>query len=336
MRVVVTGTGGASGYAVALQAEQFGYDVLWADADPLCPALLANSGRAQLLPPASEGIAYLEALAKAAKSFDATYVSFNTDAEIRYAAGVVDALSALGLSSWIPSERTVRLSSDKAKFADYLSRTPRFRTPKSFSTSDLEADFPATGLFVKRRSGSGGSDSMVCFRRQELAAWLYRNPDGLIQEVLTGQEFSADCLYTGSDMPLVVLRRRLRVRSGMSTVTETFHDPLLEDLIADLVQELQVVGPSCVQGFVQSDGVVFTEINVRFGGGCAAAFWGTTHLVELYLALLTTEERRLPDGLRSRTFSKTTIVRPFSYVTLRGAAATDGFATLKEVANGGN
>jgi carbamoyl-phosphate synthase large subunit len=236
---------------------------------------------------------------------------------------VVDTLTALGLSPWIPSQRTVQLCSDKAKFADYLSRSSRFRAPRSFSVNELEADFPATGVFVKKRSGSGGSDSMVCFRRQELDAWLYRNPDGLIQEVLTGQEFSADCLYTGSDLPLVVLRRRLRIRSGMSTVTETFHDPLLEHLIADLVQELQVVGPSCVQGFVQSDGVIFTEVNVRFGGGCAAAFWGTTHLVEQYLTLLTTGERRLPDGLRSRTFSKTTLVRLLSYVTLRGAAETD-------------
>jgi carbamoyl-phosphate synthase large subunit len=319
MRIIVTGTGGASGYAVALQAEQLGYEVLWADADPLCPALLANSRRAQLLPPASEGVVYLEALAKAAKSFGATCISFNTDAEVRYAAGEVNALTELDLSHWVPSMRTVQLCSDKAEFANYLSKNPRFRTPISFSVNELEeADFPATGVFVKRRSGSGGVDSMICSRRHELDAWLYRNSDGLIQEVLTGQEFSADCLYTGLDLPLVVARRRLKTRSGMSIVTETFHDAPLEHLIADLVQELQVVGPSCVQGFLQPDGVVFTEINVRFGGGCPAAFWGATHLVEQYLALLTTGERRLPDGLRGRrTFGKTTLVRVPGYLILQ-------------------
>src|SRR6266566_6933507 len=243
MRIVVTGTGGASGYAVALQAEQLGYEVLWADADALCPALLANSDRAQLLPPASEGVAYLEALAKAAKSFGTNCVSFNTDAEVRYAASEVDSLTELGLSQWIPSVRTVQICSDKAEFTNYLSQNTRFRTPRSFSASDLEAGFPSAGVFVKKRAGSGGVDSMVCSSRQELDAWLYRNSDGLIQEVLRGQEFSADCLYTGSDLPLVVARKRLRTRSGMSTVTETFHDPLLEHLIADLVQELQVVGP---------------------------------------------------------------------------------------------
>lgn len=331
MRIIVTGTGGASGYAVALQAEQLGYEVLWADADPLCPAMLANSRRAQLLPPASEGVAYLEALAKAARNFGATCVSFNTDAEVRYAAGEAEALSELGLSQWIPSMRTVRLCSDKAEFADHLRQDPRFRTPISLSVSDLEADFPAAGVFVKKRSGSGGADSMVCSCRQELDVWLARNPDGLLQEVLTGQEFSADCLYTGSDLPLVVARRRLRTRSGMSTVTETFHDPVLERLIADLVQELQVVGPSCVQGFLQPDGVVFTEINVRFGGGCAAAFWGATHLVEQYLALLTTGERKLPEGLHGRRmFSATTLVRVPGYVTLQARLEAGELSALKE------
>jgi carbamoyl-phosphate synthase large subunit len=331
MRMMVTGTGGASGYAVALQAEQLGYEVLWADADPLCPALLANSRQAQLLPLASEGAAYLEALAKAARSFGATCVSFNTDAEVRYAAGEADTLNDLGLSHWVPSARTVQLCSDKAEFANYLSKKSRFRTPMSFSANELEAGFPADGVFVKRRSGSGGADSMVCSRRHEVHAWLHRNPDGLIQEVLSGQEFSADCLYTGSDLPLVVARRRLRTRSGMSVVTEAFHNVPLEHLVADLVQELEVVGPSCVQGFLQPDGVVFTEINVRFGGGCAAAFWGTTHLVDQYLALLATGKRTLPDGLPAAgMFRKTTLVRVPSYLILPAAPEAAKLTALEE------
>ncbi|MGW2959449.1 ATP-grasp domain-containing protein [Streptomyces sp. NPDC001220] len=337
MRIVVTGTGGASGYAVALQAEQLGYEVLWADADPLCPALLANSHRAHLLPLASEGGAYLEALAKAAKGFGADCVSFNTDAEVRYAASEVDMLTELGLTQWVPSPETVRVCSDKAEFASRLSRDSRFRTPVSFSADDLRAGLlPAAGVFVKTRSGSGGADSMVCSSRPELDAWLARNPDGLIQEVLAGQEFSADCLYTGgSDLPLVVTRRRLRTRAGMSTVTETFCHPELEQLIAGLLQELQVVGPSCVQGFLQPDGIVFTEINVRFGGGCAAAFWGTTHLVEQYLALLTTGERRLPEGLHGRrVFTTTRLVRVPSYETIQVRPETEEFTALMEPRTG--
>jgi hypothetical protein len=101
-------------------------------------------------------------------------------------------------------------------------------------------------------------------------------------------------------------------------VTETFHDPVLEDLVSALVRELRVVGPSCVQGFLQPGGVVFTEINVRFGGGCAAAFWGRTHLVEQYLSLLTSGSRTLPDRIaEEREFSRTTLVRTPGYLTLQ-------------------
>lgn len=182
MRIVVTGTGGASGYAVALQAERLGYEVLWTDADPLCPSLLANSHRARLLPPASEGDAYLEALAKAAKDFGTDCVSFNTDAEVRYAADEVEALDELGLTQWIPSSETVRVCSDKAEFASRLSLDSRFRTPVSFSPADVRPHpLPAPGVFVKTRSGSGGADAMVCSNRPELDAWLARNPDGLVQ-----------------------------------------------------------------------------------------------------------------------------------------------------------
>jgi carbamoyl-phosphate synthase large subunit len=332
MRIIVTGTGGASGYAVALQAEQLGYEVLWADADPLCPALLANAHRARLLPLASEGGIYLEALVKAAKEFGADCVSFNTDAEVRYAASEVDTLSEWGLTQWIPSPETVRVCSDKAEFASRLSLDSRFRTPVSFSADDRRTGLlPAAGVFVKTRSGSGGADSMVCSTPQELDAWTARNPDGLVQEVLTGQEFSADCLYTGSDLPLVVARRRLRTRSGMSTVSETFHDAELERLVAELLRELQVVGPSCVQGFLQPDGIVFTEINVRFGGGCAAAFWGSTHLVEQYLALLTSGARKLPEGLHERRdFTTTTLVRVPSYETFHVRPEAEEFTDLME------
>ncbi|MFE0774887.1 ATP-grasp domain-containing protein [Streptomyces sp. NPDC058861] len=325
MRIVVTGTGGASGYAVAVQAERLGYEVLRADADPLCPALLTRPHRARLLPPASEGAGYLEALAKAAREFGAEAVSFNTDAEVRYAAGEADALGELGLAHWIPSYETVRVCSDKAAFARRLSTDARFRTPVSFSARDLpEGLLPAPSVFVKTRTGSGGADAGICSGRPELDAWLARHPDGLIQEVLTGQEFSADCLYTGTDRPLVVARRRLRTRAGASTVTETFHAPEVEDLVADLVEELRVVGPSCVQGFLQPDGVVLTEVNVRFGGGCAAAVWGATHLVEQYLALLSSGGRRLPAGTReARGPGTTTLVRVPGFVTLRNTGPTE-------------
>jgi hypothetical protein len=105
----------------------------------------------------------------------------------------------------------------------------------------------------------------------------------------------------------------------MSTVTETFRDDHLETSVADLVRELNVIGPSCVQGFLQPDAVCFTEVNVRFGGGCAAAAWGSTHLVEIYLRMLTTGAREIPDGVpKRRPPTDVTLIRPHSYFTLSG------------------
>lgn len=317
MRIIVTGTGGASGYAVALQAEQYGYDVLWADADPLCPALLMRPDRAWLLPLASERAGYLKAVTEAAETFGTSVISFNTDAEVWYAASDAEAFARAGLTSWTPGYSAVSTCLDKLSFATRVTDLGEFRAPAIRSYDALCRDFPGAGVFVKRRTGSGGTDAMLCTSRLELDAWLARNPDGLIQEALTGHEFSADCLYTGSDSPLVVLRKRLRTRSGMSTVTETFHDDQLTDSVADLVRALDVRGPSCVQGFLEPDGVCFTEVNVRFGGGCAAGVWGSTHLVEIYLSMLTTGEKRIPDGVpRRRPPADIRLIRPLSYVAL--------------------
>jgi carbamoyl-phosphate synthase large subunit len=205
MRMIVTGAGGASGYAVALQAEQFGYDVLWADADPFCPGLLLRPERAWLLPFASEGAGYLKGLTEAAAAFGAMYVSINTDAEIRYASAEAEAVAETGLTCWTPDDQTVSTCLDKLGFAERLAGTGSFRTPRLFTFDEVCRDFPEEGIFLKRRAGSGARDAMLCTSRLTLEAWLARNPDGLLQEYLTGQEFSADCLYTGLDSPLVVL-----------------------------------------------------------------------------------------------------------------------------------
>ncbi|WP_125774308.1 ATP-grasp domain-containing protein [Antribacter gilvus] len=316
-RIVVTGTGGASGYAVALQAEQYGYEVLWTDADPLCPALLMRPDRASVVPLAAEGRGYLNVLAEAAAAFGTTVVSLNTDAEVRYAASESEAIALAGLTVWTPDTSTVNICLDKFSFTERVARIGGFRTPRILDYGDVCRDFPSSGIFVKRRVGSGGTDAVLCLSRLELDAWMARNPDGLIQEVLVGQEFSADCLYTGSGSPMVVLRKRLRTRAGMSTVSETFHDDQLTNSVADLVQALDVRGPSCVQGFLEWDGVRFTEVNVRFGGGCAAATWGSSHLVEIYLSMLTTGDRRIPDGVPGRRpRSDIRLIRPLSYVVL--------------------
>lgn len=316
-RLIVTGTGGASGYSLALEAEQCGYQVLWADADLLSPALLLHPERRVVLPLANDPMDYIPALTRAAEEFGTQYISLNTDAEVRLASFCATAFANAGLQCWTPEWATVNDCTDKSRFELRLASIDGFRTPHTYSVDEVSKRLPDGGVFLKRRIGSGATDALPCTSQLQLDAWLARNPDGLIQQLLTGEEFSADCLYTGLDSPLVVLRRRLRTRSGMSTVTTTYHDDRVETAVSGLVRQLGVVGPACVQGFMESDGVYFTEINVRFGGGCAAAIWGGTSLVEIYLDLLTTQSRRLGTTIPPvRAESEVSLIRPHSYVVV--------------------
>lgn len=281
-RLLVTGVGGASGYAVGSLADGLGIDTLWGDSDPDSPALLSRPDLAVSLPMASADH-FLDELLEACKSRGVTHLSPNVDAEISRL-GRPDALNLKTLvSTWMPSDTAIGICIDKRRFSKFVLEHTSLQTPGSHAPAAIERCFPDEGVFVKPRFGSGATGTRHCRSVAELRAWLTLFPGALVQEFIAGEEFSADCLFEYGKEPLVYLRRRTRTKAGMSTVSESFVEPSLASEIQSLLRSLSLSGPTCVQGFTTDRGYIFTEVNVRFGGGCALASHGDAGLVELYL-----------------------------------------------------
>lgn len=287
-RMLVTGVGGASGLAVAQHARLRNPEVWWADADPECPAILLQPERAVIVPRVSAAT-YAGDLLAICNRLGVSMLSPNVDVEIVAAVDLAADLQGAGVRTWVPDRSTLDVCVDKVRFAEFVRTHTRLRTPNTWT--DLEAlptTTPEAGLIVKPRIGSGARGVHACFSRLELDAARVLVADSLVQERIVGQEFSADAISLPGRPSLVHLRKRVKVKAGMSVVAESFVDEEVAGAVSALLAALEFSGPSCVQGFLTASGPIFTEVNIRFGGGCGLAQDSGGRLLDRYLSYLIT------------------------------------------------
>ena len=137
---------------------------------------------------------------------------------------------------------------DKWRF--YNKCKDKFPLPKTFKGSKL---------FKKPVIGSGS-------RNCELVEF---NSDEILSEYLPGQEYTIDVLCDMDSNPLVVIpRKRLQTKAGISSKGEIIKDDFIEKACFDMCKFLKLKGPVCLQMKENSNGIPkFIEVNPRFGGG---------------------------------------------------------------------
>jgi carbamoyl-phosphate synthase large subunit len=135
----------------------------------------------------------------------------------------------------------------------------------------LPADLPALPrfpLFIKPRFGRGGVGAFPVQNERELEFFLGYVADPIVQEFLTGPEFTIDvcCDFDGRVLSIVP-RERMVIRAGVIDRGRTVRDErliALAESIADLLPFAGAVNIQC--RMVGGQPVVF-EINPRFSGG---------------------------------------------------------------------
>jgi len=289
MRVLLVGSGGrehALGWKLAQSTR----------VDELI-SLPGNPGLAEL-GPVVEGIATTDvgAIAAMARVQGVDLVVVGPEAPL--AAGVVDAVSRLGISVFGPNRAAARLESSKAFAKDVMRRAGVATAAWGSFTNPTEAHryLDATeGPFVVKADGlAAGKGVLVTASRQEAGAWLDRCFEGgfgdagssvLIESFLEGPEVSvfAVCTEQGA-VPLAPARdykRLLDGDGGPNTGGMGSYSPV-DDLPPDLLDHVmtRVVEPTLGQmaeegspftGFLYA-GLVLTatgpqvlEFNVRLG-----------------------------------------------------------------------
>ena len=265
MRVLLVGSGGrehALGWKLARSAR----------VDELI-SLPGNPGLAEL-GPTVEGIATTDvgAIAAMARVHDVDLVVIGPEAPL--AAGVVDAVSRLGIPVFGPTRAAARLESSKG-FAKEVMRKAGVATAASgFFASPAEAHRyldEMGGPFVVKADGlAAGKGVLVTGSREEAGAWVDRCFDGgfgeagssvLIEDFLEGPEVSvfAVCTEHGA-LPLAPARdykRLLDGDAGPNTGGMGSYSPV-DDLPPDLLDHVmtRVVEPTL--GQMAEDGTPFT------------------------------------------------------------------------------
>jgi carbamoyl-phosphate synthase large subunit len=143
-------------------------------------------------------------------------------------------------------------------------------TPNVFELEHGLEDTYRYPLFMKPLDGSASKGIVKINSTRELLFFREYVERPILQEYISGREFTLDMLYDlGGELRCIVPRRRIEVRSGEVSKSVIDMDPAVLEAGWTLGKKLRgargVVNVQCIR--TAEGRVSFIEINPRFGGG---------------------------------------------------------------------
>ena len=209
---------------------------------------------------------------------------------------MAESFSILGVKLFMSDYDTIKLCNDKLEF--YNKCKDKFLLPKT--TDDICDAFLNNKLgskvFAKPRIELGGSRGATICNDFNYARILEENCKYIYQENLSGQEYTIDVLCDMESNPLVVIpRKRLQTKAGISSKGEIIRDNFIEKACFDICKFLKLKGPVCLQMKEDKDGKPkFVEVNPRFGGGTYFTTLAGVNFCKLIIDMLNGKELNIP------------------------------------------
>lgn len=180
----------------------------------------------------------------------------------------------LGCRTLVSDPDVIEICQDKRRTSRFLLRSG-FDAPKTISVKTaLKQKTTAWPVIAKPFDGAAAKGVTRVNSKKELLVLSKRIPNCIVQQFITGQEYTCD-VFVDFDMNVrcVVPRKRLQVRAGEVSKGQVVKNRRIMNAAADIVSALKA-GPGVItlQCFRQPNGkIIFTEINPRFGGGAPLA-----------------------------------------------------------------
>lgn len=180
----------------------------------------------------------------------------------------------LGCGVLVSSPVVVATCRDKLQMFRFLTRHG-IDTPETWSAAGFSVGrstrFP---MFLKPCFGSASKGSFILRDRQALKALVPLVPEAIVQEYVSGVEYTLD-VYTGYDgrPRCVVPRQRVEVRGGEVTKSRTCKNAEIMAVGLRVAEALtDCVGLITIQLILTPAGRIrVIEVNPRFGGGVPLA-----------------------------------------------------------------
>ncbi len=247
---------------VALQ--KTGGKVITVDYDIYSPALFFSDIHYKV--PLVNDPEYLRNIECISKKEDIKLIVPTIDQELQLWAENKDYFEETGIHVSISPPETIITCGDKWETFQFF-KTNNLPFPETYLPEMLtyNMNYP---LFIKPRAGRGSVKAFEVKNKKELDFFLDYVPEPLVQDYLSGKEFTIDAFYS-RDHRLIsfVPRYRLVIRSGVSDRGRTFKHPELTELVKEIGLKMRFSGAINLQGKICKEEVIFFEINPRFSGG---------------------------------------------------------------------
>lgn len=204
----------------------------------------------------------------------------------------------LGILVAVSSLNTVKLCRDKY----LLYRKLKHLGINCVDTYDYESEkelikehfFP---IMVKERKGCGSVGNFVIKKSSLLQHYAENTEEKLIvQPYMDAQEFGVDVYvdFFSGEIISIFAKEKLRMRAGETEKSKSVKDDKLYDLIKNVVNKMDFLGPIDIDVFKYKGEYYILEINPRFGGGYPHAYECGVNFIK-YIASNANGQRLVPD-----------------------------------------
>ncbi|MGL6100295.1 MAG: ATP-grasp domain-containing protein [Fusobacteriaceae bacterium] len=184
------------------------------------------------------------------------------------------------------------------------------RLIKEESLKNKDYIFP---LFIKPLNGSSSINTFKINNEKELQFFKEYVPNPIIQECITGEEFTVDVFCDFECKPITIVpRKRLATRSGEISKGEVVKDREIIEDVKKLLSVFKAKGHITVQCMKTKDGIKYIEINPRFGGGAPMSIMAGAdspkYLYEILLGKKLEYNEDYEDGLLSLRYDEAVFI----------------------------
>lgn len=167
----------------------------------------------------------------------------------------------------ISNVQVIDICRNKHKTQAFL-ESKGFFMPRLYSIEDInkhEINYP---LFIKPTDGSSSINTYKICNDEELAFYMRIVPNPIVQEFVDGDEYTVDTFSDfDSNVIHIVPRKRIATRSGEISKGRISKDRDIINNVKELLDILRPIGQATIQCIKTKRGIVYIEINPRFGGG---------------------------------------------------------------------
>lgn len=265
MNILITGAGGAAAISVWKSLSK-DHKLFMADMDPCAAGLYLVPPERRLLIPHGNSPEFATTLLNACKKNSIELLIPTVDTELLPLAKQEVQFKEIGTKIPLSSVEALERCRDKYSLLSFCQETgftPEFQLLTQ-DTDTLKINFPC---FAKPRKGAGSTGAMTINQASELEL-LPKDSSYLIQELLSGEEYSVDVYIHSDGRPIAAVPRlRMKIDSGIAVAAQTCIKPELSAMAVTIAQKAGITYVANVQFKADRAGQFkLLEINPRFPG----------------------------------------------------------------------